>query len=64
MYPFSNSKNVILYFLQIEQIERLQQQIIVLEQEKIALQEIISSNKENVIENPVKVSLLNFLSSI
>lgn len=38
----------------IEQIERLQQQIIVLEQEKIALQEIISSNKENVIENPVK----------
>ncbi|XP_072747447.1 RAB11-binding protein RELCH homolog isoform X2 [Anoplolepis gracilipes] len=39
---------------QIEQIERLQQQITVLEQEKIALQEIIASNKENVIENPVK----------
>ncbi|KAM0725477.1 RAB11-binding protein RELCH [Formica fusca] len=37
-----------------EQIERLQQQIIVLEQEKTALQEIISSSKENVIENPVK----------
>ncbi|GAB1865039.1 LisH domain and HEAT repeat-containing protein KIAA1468 [Camponotus japonicus] len=38
----------------VEQIERLQQQIIVLEQEKTALQEIISSNKENVIENPIK----------
>ncbi|XP_070166057.1 RAB11-binding protein RELCH homolog [Polyergus mexicanus] len=38
----------------VEQIERLQQQIIVLEQEKTALQEIISSSKENVIENPVK----------
>lgn len=37
----------------VEQIERLQQQIIILEQEKTALQEIIS-NKENVIENPVK----------
>ncbi|XP_029664686.1 RAB11-binding protein RELCH homolog isoform X2 [Formica exsecta] len=37
-----------------EQIESLQQQIIVLEQEKTALQEIISSSKENVIENPVK----------
>ncbi|XP_011257199.1 lisH domain and HEAT repeat-containing protein KIAA1468 homolog isoform X2 [Camponotus floridanus] len=38
----------------VEQIERLQQQIIVLEQEKTALQEVISSNKENVIENPIK----------
>ncbi|XP_018359092.1 PREDICTED: lisH domain and HEAT repeat-containing protein KIAA1468 homolog isoform X1 [Trachymyrmex cornetzi] len=37
-----------------EQIERLQQQIAVLEQEKNALQEVISSNKEIVIENPVK----------
>ncbi|XP_011695145.1 PREDICTED: lisH domain and HEAT repeat-containing protein KIAA1468 homolog isoform X2 [Wasmannia auropunctata] len=37
-----------------EQIERLQQQIAVLEQEKNALQEVISSDKENVMENPVK----------
>ncbi|XP_012535245.1 RAB11-binding protein RELCH homolog isoform X2 [Monomorium pharaonis] len=37
-----------------EQIERLQQQIVVLEQEKTALQEVISLNKENVMENPVK----------
>ncbi|KAG5321501.1 K1468 protein, partial [Acromyrmex heyeri] len=36
------------------QIERLQQQIAVLEQEKNTLQEVISSNKEIVIENPVK----------
>jgi len=42
--------------LQAEQIERLQQQIAVLEQEKNALQEVISSNKENVMENPVKVN--------
>jgi len=43
--------------LQAEQIERLQQQIAVLEQEKTALQEgIILSNKENIVENPVKVS--------
>ncbi|TGZ38313.1 RAB11-binding protein RELCH homolog isoform X1 [Temnothorax longispinosus] len=37
-----------------EQIERLQQQIAVLEQEKTALQEVILSNKENVVENPIK----------
>ncbi|XP_011883081.1 PREDICTED: lisH domain and HEAT repeat-containing protein KIAA1468 homolog [Vollenhovia emeryi] len=37
-----------------EQIERLQQQITVLEQEKTALQEVISSHKESVVENPVK----------
>ncbi|KYQ57830.1 hypothetical protein ALC60_03186 [Trachymyrmex zeteki] len=37
-----------------EQIERLQQQIAMLEQEKNALQEVISSNKEIVIENPIK----------
>lgn len=44
-----------LYFLQAEQIERLQQQTAVLEQEKAALQEIISSSNENAIENPAKV---------
>ncbi|XP_039313074.1 RAB11-binding protein RELCH homolog isoform X2 [Solenopsis invicta] len=38
----------------VEQIERLQQQIAMLEQEKTALQEVNSSNKENVMENPVK----------
>ncbi|KAL6258755.1 hypothetical protein P5V15_010703 [Pogonomyrmex californicus] len=37
-----------------EQVERLQQRIAVLEQEKTILQEIISSNKDNIIENPVK----------
>ncbi|XP_077254987.1 RAB11-binding protein RELCH homolog isoform X1 [Temnothorax americanus] len=37
-----------------EQIERLQQQIAVLEQEKTALREVILSNKENVVENPIK----------
>ncbi|XP_032664544.1 RAB11-binding protein RELCH homolog [Odontomachus brunneus] len=37
-----------------EQIERLQQQTAVLEQEKAALQEIISSSNENAIENPTK----------
>lgn len=39
-----------------EQIETLQRQVAVLEQEKAALQEIISSTKENIAENPIKVS--------
>ncbi|XP_012223943.1 RAB11-binding protein RELCH homolog isoform X2 [Linepithema humile] len=37
-----------------ELIETLQQQVAVLEQEKAALQEIISSTKENIAENPIK----------
>ncbi|XP_014473409.1 PREDICTED: lisH domain and HEAT repeat-containing protein KIAA1468 homolog isoform X2 [Dinoponera quadriceps] len=37
-----------------EQLERLQQQTTVLEQEKAALQEIISSSNENIMENPAK----------
>ncbi|EZA59311.1 hypothetical protein X777_15955 [Ooceraea biroi] len=37
-----------------EMIERLQQQVVTLEQEKLALQDIISAQKENVNEHPVK----------
>jgi len=37
----------------------LQQQVALLEQEKVALQEIISSTKENIAENPIKVIRLN-----
>ncbi|KAL6426044.1 hypothetical protein ACFW04_008967 [Cataglyphis niger] len=48
----------------VEQIERLQQQITVLEQEKTILQEIISSTKENVIENPVKSSSYGTIRTI
>ncbi|KYM94013.1 hypothetical protein ALC62_15375 [Cyphomyrmex costatus] len=44
-----------LYTLQSEQIERLQQHITVLEQERNTLQEVILSNKEIVMENPVKI---------
>ncbi|KAG5317288.1 K1468 protein, partial [Pseudoatta argentina] len=46
------------------QIQRLQQQIAVLEQEKNTLQEVISSNKEIVIENPVKSSSCGTIRTI
>lgn len=66
MYVFEPLYNVFKnpYSLQTEQIESLQQQITMLEQEKTAMQEIISASKENVVENPIKVSKLIIFSVV